>query len=548
MTARPVLITLCAVLAAGLVACSSDESSSDTSTTAAEASDKVPDASGVDNPNLVPGVPTDEDRVNEAINKVDGLAQEAMDRTKIPGMAVAVIHNGEIVFAKGYGVREIGKPDAIDPDTAFQLASVSKPIGATVIAKEVGDKTVTWDTPVVAHLPWYALSDPYVTANVSIGDMYSHRSGLPDHAADRLEDIGYDQRQVLERMRFLPLDPFRLQARYTNFGLTAAAESVAAAAGTDWASLSDENIYKPLGMTQTSSRFADFEANPNHAVGHTLIDGEYEAKYVREPDAQSPAGGVSASVNDVAKWLAMVMRGGTTADGTRVVDENALAEALAPAMRASSGNPTAPEVAARQNFFGYGWESGVDGSGRVRLSHSGAFYEGAGTTIMTIPNLDLGIVVLTNATGNGTAEGVRNDFADDAIFGEPQADWAAGFEKLFAATVSAPQGELAGEEKPANPAPPAPDSAYTGTYSNDYLGPVTVTETGGQLMLAVGPKNMQFPLTHWDGSTFTMVPTGENAPVGSISKVTFDVNGPTAQAVTIEFFDEEGLGTLRRVP
>lgn len=543
MTARPVLITLCAVLAAGLMACSTDESSSDTSTTSSAL--MTPGPGPGSNPAAIPGVPTDEGRVNAAIDRVDGLAQDALDRTGIPGMAVAVVHNGEIVFARGYGVRDVGKPDAVDADTAFQLASVSKPIGASVIAKQIGDGTVTWDTPLVAHLPSFALADPYVTANVTIADMYAHRSGLPDHAADHLEDVGYDRQQILDRMRYLPLDPFRAQGHYTNFGLTAAAESVAAAAGTDWATLSEDSLYRPLGMAHTSSRFADFEAEPNHAVGHVLVEGKYEAKFVRDPDAQAPAGGVSASVTDVATWLAMVMRGGTAADGTRVVDEDALAASLAPAMRASAG-PT--QTDARDSFFGYGWEIGDDSSGRVRLTHSGAFYLGAGTTVMAIPNLNLGIVVVTNASGNGTAEAVRNDFADLAIFGAVQADWAAGYEKLLTATVSAPFGELAGAQPPANPAPAAPNSAYAGTYANGYVGPVTVADTGGQLTLTVGPKNMQFPLTHWDGSVFTMIPSSENAPAGSIAKVSFEMTGNTAAAVELEFFDENGLGTLRRQP
>ena len=106
---------------------------------------------------------------------------------------------------------------------------------------------------------------------MTIGDLYSHRSGLPDHAGDELEDLGYDRRQVLERLKYLPLAPFRITYAYTNFGLTAAAEAVAAAAGKSWEDLSDEVLYRPLGMTSTSSRFADFMARPDHAVGHVKV-------------------------------------------------------------------------------------------------------------------------------------------------------------------------------------------------------------------------------------------------------------------------------------
>ncbi len=168
-----------------------------------------------------------------------------------------------------------------------------------------------WDTPVVSKLPWFALSDPYVTGHVTIADLYSHRSGLPDHAGDKLEDLGYDRRQALERLKYLPLAPFRISYAYTNFGVTAAAEAVAAAAGKPWEDLSDEVLYRPLEMTSTSSRFADFTARPNHAVNHIKVADKWEPRFQRDPDAQSAAGGVSSSVNDMAHWLIMLLGNGS---------------------------------------------------------------------------------------------------------------------------------------------------------------------------------------------------------------------------------------------
>jgi CubicO group peptidase (beta-lactamase class C family) len=158
------------------------------------------------NPGQIPGVPTNDVYIATAINKIDSLSKAIMDQTGIPGMAVAVVHGGEIVFAQGYGVRDIGKPDKVDAETVFQLASLSKPVGATVVATQVGAGTVAWDTPIVTHLPTFALADPYVTQNVTIADMYSHRSGLPTHAADLLEDIGFEQQEIFDRLKFLPLN------------------------------------------------------------------------------------------------------------------------------------------------------------------------------------------------------------------------------------------------------------------------------------------------------------------------------------------------------
>lgn len=507
------------------------------------------------NPGAIPGVPTNDEWVARAIDQVDAIAQDAFDRSGVPGMAVAVVHGGKTVFAQGYGVREVGRPDKVDADTAFQLASVSKPIGATVVAAEVGKGTVAWTTPLVDHLPDFALSDPYVTQHVTIADMYSHRSGLPNHGGDDLEDLGYDQQQIFDRLRLLPLNPFRAIYNYTNYGLTAGAEATAAAAGTDWSTLSARDLYTPLGMSATSSDFATFQANPNHAVGHAKVggDGDYAPTYVRDPDGQSPAGGMSGSVTDVATWLALVLAGGKAPDGSQLVDAEALRAALTPVMRGADGSPTPSQIDARAGFYGLGFGVSNDATGRVRISHSGAFAAGAGTTVMLIPNLDLGIVVLINATGNGTAEGVTAAFADVAEFGEQQYDWLTAFQALLA-PVNAPVGELATETPPANPAPASPNSAYVGTYRNDYFGPITIAESGGGLVLTAGPKQIQYPLTHWDGQVFTLNPVGnrgsepggENVDNGSVSAVTFTVTGDTAASVVVEQWDHNGLGTFTR--
>lgn len=555
--ASALVLTACtsesgAAAGSGSAAANSPATGSGAPTSSGSAGPATPAATG--NPSAIPGIATNDEWVARAIDQIDSIAQDAMDKTGVPGMAVAVVHGGEIVFAKGYGVREVGKPETIDADTAFQLASVSKPIGATVVAEEIGKGTVAWDTRIVDHLPGFTLADPYVTQNVTIADMYSHRSGLPNHAGDDLEDLGYDQQQIFDRLKLLPLNPIRAIYNYTNYGMTAGAESVAAAAGTDWSTLSARNIYTPLGMTNTSSDFDDFAANPNHAAGHVPVEGGgYAATYVRDPDGQSPAGGASGSANDVARWMTMVLAGGKAPDGTQLVDDEALRAALTPVMRGADGSPTPKQIDARAGFYGYGFGVGNDGSGRVRLTHSGAFAAGGGTTVMMIPNLDLGIVVLVNASANGTAEGVAANFADVAEYGSPQLDWLAGYQTALA-SVLAPTGELVGETPPANPAPASPNSAYVGTYANDYFGPITVSESGGGLVLTAGPKQIQYPLTHWDGQTFTLNPAGnrgsepggENIDNGSISAVTFTVNGDTATSVTVEQWDHSGLGTFTR--
>src|SRR6478672_12053458 len=185
-------------------------------------------------PPLVPAMPLPENAVGNAVAKLDGIAEDLMKKSGIPGMAVAVVHGGKTVYSKGFGVKDVRSGEKVDADTVFQLASLSKSLSATVVAHQVGTNAISWDTPIVSKLPWFALSDPVVTPMVSVGDMFAHRSGLPDHAGDLLEDLGYDRRQVLEQLRQLPLDPFRISYAYTNFGLTAGAEAVAVSAGKSW--------------------------------------------------------------------------------------------------------------------------------------------------------------------------------------------------------------------------------------------------------------------------------------------------------------------------
>ncbi|MGW4738372.1 serine hydrolase [Nocardia xishanensis] len=316
-------------------------------------------------PNQVAGVTIPDGQIDQAVQRLDGLADSLMRSSHIPGLAVAVVHDGKVVYRKGFGVRTVGSDANVGPETVFQLASVSKSLAATVVAKQVATGAVQWDTPVRELMPTFALNDPYVTEKVTVGDLFAHRSGLPDHAGDLLEDLGYDRARVLERLRQLPLDPFRDSYAYTNFGLTAAAVAVADAAGTDWESLSDKEIYQPLGMRSTSSRYSDFRARADRADGHVLVDGTYRvADPPRQPDAQSPAGGVSSSVDDLTEWMTMVLADGAV-DGRPFLAPDALQPAVSP--QAVSAPPKTFD--SRAGFYGYGFNVGVSPAGRVVLGN-----------------------------------------------------------------------------------------------------------------------------------------------------------------------------------
>ena len=484
-------------------------------------------------------MPLPENAVENAVAKLDGLAEDLLKKSGLPGMAVAVVHGGKSVYAKGFGVKDNRKPaddpaNRVDPDTVFQLASVSKSLTGTVVAHQVSEKAVTWDTPIVEKLPWFALGDPAVTRMLNVGDMLSHRSGLPDHAGDLLEDLGYDRRQVMEKLRDFPLDPFRISYAYTNYGFTTGAEAVAVGAGKSWEDLSQDVLYGPLGMTSTSSRFDDFEARPNRALGHIDIDGTYAPDFVRNPQQQAPAGGASSSVNDMTHWLAMVLGNGTY-EGRQIIDPAALLPALTPQITSDRGS----EPAMRSGSYGYGFNISTTSTGRQQLSHSGAFELGAATNVLLLPSADVGIVVLTNGTPSGAPETLTAEFADLVQYGEVREDWWTPYHNAFQ-QMEEPTGSLVGQTAPTSPAPPAPLASYVGDYANPFWGPARITEKDGGLQLALGPE-LTVPLKHWDGNVFSVSFVTENSNPGSVSKATFDGN-----TLTLEYWDEFGRGTFTK--
>ncbi len=479
--------------------------------------------------------PVPERNISDAVAQLDRLVAEMMANTGVPGVAVAVVQGERTIYAKGFGTRRVGTQSSVDADTVFQLASVSKSVGATVVAREIGLGHVAWAQPIGGLLPWFALADPQATQLVTIGDLYAHRAGLPEHIGDRLEDMGYDQRQVLERLRYVKLDGFRTKYHYTNFGLTAAGIATAAAAGIDWATLSEQAIYAPLGMTRTSSRFADFVGRSNRVSGHRKLDGKWVVNELRMPDAQAPAASVTSSVNDLAKWLSMMLGQGVFG-GRRLVDAAALAAAVSPQME------TRPAREGRTaDYYGYGFNVSTTAAGRKTYSHSGAFGMGAATAFKVVPSTGVALVALTNGYPIGVPEVIAAQFFDLVEFGAIQRDYPALVGPIFAA-LNAPEGSLVGVLPPVSPAPPAhPPAVYTGTYRNDYHGPLTVEVAGGALRLRIGPTPLVLPLAHWDADVFTFTLDNENATPGTISKATF-----TPGKVQLEYYDRGGLGTFVR--
>src|SRR5262245_15881920 len=307
-------------------------------------------------------------KVKAALPGLEKLAEQTLNKTGVPGMAVAVVYKDQAVYLRGFGVRRAGTNEPVGADTVFLVASVSKPIASTILAILVSLGLIDWDDPLTDHFPDFSLYDPWVTRQVTLRDMLCHRSGLPAHGGDLLEDLGYNRAEVLHRLRYLkPASSFRSEYAYTNFGFTAAGVAAARAAGKSWEDLAAETLYRPLGMKSTSSRFADYAAARNRAHLHARVEGKWVAKYVRDPDAQSPAGGVSSTARDVAQWMRLQLGGGKF-NGKQLIKARALGETHRPQIVSRPpGNPATD----RAGFYGLGWNVNYEDKGRVLLTHSG---------------------------------------------------------------------------------------------------------------------------------------------------------------------------------
>ena len=481
------------------------------------------------------------EQVTHAIQEIEKLAQKQIQENALPGLAIAVVFQDKTVYAKGFGVCDTNTKVPVDADTVFQLASVSKSIGSTLVAELVGEGKITWDSKLSALDPTFEMFDPWVTREITIRDMYAHRSGLPAHAGDLLEDVGFTRTEILYRLRYQhPDSSFRSHYAYTNFGITEGSIAAARAYGLEWEAAANEKLFKPLGMTSASSRYADFVAQSNKALGHVLVDGKWVQKFKRDADAQSPAGGVSSSVNDVAKWIRLQLANGKF-EGKQIVDEKALAETHHPQMLTGFSPFTG-----LPGFYGLGWNVSYDDQGRLRLNHSGAFALGTATYVNLVPAEQLGIVVLTNAYPIGIAEALGTTFVDTALYGKPTQDWLAIFKQAFSNPAAV--GTVLGfdySKLPASPAPAIRNSAYVGRYTNDFFGEISIIEKDGGLAIVQGPKNKTFPMRHYDRDTFTYETEGENAV--AVSGITFTI-GPDGKAVQVvaENLNVRGEGVFKR--
>jgi CubicO group peptidase (beta-lactamase class C family) len=431
---------------------------------------------------------------------LDAFVEEAMEAWRVPGLAIAVVRDGEVILARGYGVRRQGDPARVDADTLFAIGSSSKAFTAACVAFLVDDKKVEWDDPVTQHLPGFQLHDPYATRELTVRDLLTHRSGLA--RGDQLwYGSGFDRAEILERVRHLePSWSFRSRFGYQNLMFLAAGELYAAVAGESWDDCVERRVFAPLQMKRSVTSVDPLPKIDNVATPHDEIDGTVEPVAWRDLDNVAPAGSINSSVREMAAWVELQLDGGRADGGRRVLSEEAVTEMHTPQMVIrKEGSWALYFPASRLITYGLGWFV-TDYRGEVVVEHGGSI-DGMRALVSTIPERDLGLVVLTNRGGQLLPEVVRYRVYDLLLGLEPE-DWST---ELLAATKKARDEEEEARakrerERVADTRPSRALADYAGAYEHPLYGRATVTASGKGLTIERG--EFSGDLAHWHFDTF----------------------------------------------
>ena len=439
------------------------------------------------------------------LSRLDAYFEMARSAWEVPGLAVAVLHRGKAVLAKGYGVRERGKTEAAGPDTLFAIASNTKAFTAATVAILVEEGKLKWDTRVADLLPGFQIFDPYVTAELRVDDLFCHRAGFRTFSGDLLWlGTPYDRKEILRRARYLrPWGRFRASYGYSNLMYLAAGEIVATLAGKSWEEFVRERLIEPLGMKRTVLSVKDVAARGDVAMPHGVYGNGNEPIEWSNWDIMAPAGGIISSVNDMSRWLLLQLGGGTL-DGRKYFSEESqrrmwiLHNPLSLTEEARKRNP-------HTHFTGYGlgWALS-DYRGRLTCQHGGA-YEGMASRVALMPEEGLGIVVLTNSNNNVAPALVNRTF--DEFLGAPERDWSGEYlERFRKSAAESRQRVQAMEKPPAGPVrPAAPLNAYAGRYGGPLYGDATVSVENGRLVLRLLPNpQLAADLEHRDADVFLL--------------------------------------------
>jgi CubicO group peptidase (beta-lactamase class C family) len=469
----------------------------------------------------------------------DAYVTKAMQDWKVPGLAIAIVKNDSVIFAKGYGTRTMATQQPVDEHTLFAIGSVSKAFTATLVAMLVDEGKMRWDDAATTYLPSLELYDPYVARELTVRDLLTHRSGLA--RGDLLwAATDYDRDEILRRVRFLrPSWSMRSRYGYQNIMYLAAGQAIAKVGGKSWDDVVRDRIFTPLGMTESNTSTHALARSQNVATPHQDIDDTLRVIPWHNIDNIAPAGSINSSVSDMAKWLRFQLAQGKVGNRS-LVSASALGETHTPQVVV----PLTADARQINPFthlasYGMGWTI-QDYRGRELRNHGGNI-DGMSAMAALVPEERLGVIVLTNANGSPMPT-IAMRRAVDAIIGAPARDWSAEIMK-----VTQRQRERAREtqarrlaQRVAGTRPSLALDRYAGVYVDSMYGEANVSAANGKLRVRYGTA-FDGELEHWHYDTFRA--TWDTRRMGR-TFITFALDSDGK----VRGFEWDGLTSFNRKP
>lgn len=470
----------------------------------------------------------------EKIKEIDAYAEKVRKDWNVPGMAVAIVKDDKVIFVKGYGVRELGKADPVDEETLFAVASNSKAFTTAALAILADEGKLNWDDKVVKHLPEFELADPYVTREMTIRDLVSHRSGFDTFSGDLLwYETTLKDDEILKRLRYLkPKTSFRSTYGYQNLMFIAAGKIVERVSGATWSDFVTRRILSPLKMNQTTTSVnserisANAQQKAKTAMPHNESGGKLRVLHRGNVDGATAAAGLNSSAAEMANWLRLQLGRGKY-EGKQVFSEKQSWEMWQQNTAIPISQAGAKFIPSRHfNGYGLGWFL-WDYHGRKVVSHGGGL-DGMISETAMMPEENLGLVVLTNS--ETPVNVIMQNKIFDVFVNAPKRDWSAEYLTRAKAgkTAETEEQKKIESSRIKNTKTSLALKDYAGTYSGALYGDVTVAEENGKLVLRMLPSpNFVADLEHWHYDTFRIRwrPTvAYNFPTGFVT-FTIDKNG-----------------------
>jgi CubicO group peptidase (beta-lactamase class C family) len=439
---------------------------------------------------------------------LDAYVARDMKTFDVPGIAIAIVKDGKVVLAKGYGVRKLGDSTPVDENTLFGIGSNTKAFTSAALASLVDAGKISWDDKVYERLKGFEMYDPYVAHEMTIRDLLTHRSGMGLGEGDLLfwPHTTYTRDDIIYRLRFMkPASSFRSHYAYDNLMYIAAGQIIPAVTGKPWEAYIRERILDPLGMKTTNLSVTAFKPGDNYAWPHSKVDGKLQVVPFMDLDNAAPAGAINSSVAEMSKWLLLQLNHGKIPGSEqRIFSEAQSREMWTGQTLLPIGGGDSPLAAMRPKFAAYALGWGVqDYHGRKLVGHSGGV-SGFVTRVMLVPEENLGILVFTNAESGAAFESILFHILD-AYFGVPPTDWTAVMKAATDKGEKEAQEMLATSSKSraANSKPSLLLEKFAGVYNDAWYGPITIKQEGSGLVFSMDhTPNAVADLQHWQYDTF----------------------------------------------